>query len=1082
MDIGKLISAIAGSSAPVLKAKLERSEPIIKLLREHNLDPEHPPADFLGVYAYTLVSYGVGKPEPILKFFREEQIQKAFRQTFEQNDFSILLNEAEDFLDWNILGDELRKEGLDPRREFAEFSGVFIEIAKRTRTPAEVMRDQNLDNVQQDVREILELFKRLPLNEMRTELARLAQRYQALQPAITSTEDKLGAFILAQQMRAWFETLGYSFENYAVEKDEYFEWIINIPKWRGYDRILVRGIKGETQISDVVALHQVVEEQKTDEGLLVAARRISPAARDEVEKPEYRNLLCCTFDELLDGAADFSPYFDWLEAEVKSKGIDKMYVSLSCIKDEFDPVTKQKIGESHYNERDGWIEGYIDKWLDDPAKEHISIVGEFGTGKTWFALHYAWTVLQEYRKAKERGIKRPRLPLLIPLRDYAKALDVNNVVAGFFFNKHNIRLNSAVFDQLNRMGKLLLIFDGFDEMADKVDRQKMIDNFWELSRVVVPGSKAILTCRTEHFPEAQEGRALLNAELKASIANLTGEPPQFEVLKLEYFNDDQIRKVLSFKTNPGTVDQVMGNPQLLDLARRPVMTELILEALPDIEAGKPVDMSRVYLYAVRHKMERDIKAERTFTSLADKLYFLCELSWEMLSTDQMSLNYRLFPDRLRRLFGHAVQEQKDLDHWRYDMLGQTMLIRNDDGDYTPAHRSLLEFFVAYKFAAELGILAPDFTELAQAQLPSNLDTTAPPQNYTWSSYFRREVDEKGAVKLIPPLEDFVTDEISRLAETVGKQPLTKAIRDLLKNMLVPNREEVKTQLLAIIDRTRGKTTDEVGVTGGNVATILVRYNPLALKGLDLSGTNLSHADLSGANLTESILSSANLSHINLRKANLTECQLPHADLSHVCFKKTVMVGAMLQKSNLHGIDLGVIEGWIGGMPVLNTKSWIYFYYSELGSTPQSPELPFNVENNEIVIGLKDNNVEVEKNTILEWINESNKGNLKWTQRIKSPFIVSCCVDIKRIQILTVDGEVINLDVENGQPIFIEDICPLLQWHGADLAGTIGLDERNAYFIKILGAINTPTTAYDPRHDPKVVLSLRVKSKGRSDVD
>jgi len=57
------------------------------------------------------------------------------------------------------------------------------------------------------------------------------------------------------------------------------------------------------------------------------------------------------------------------------------------------------------------------------------------------------------------------------------------------------------------MGKLLLIFDGFDEMADKMDRQKMINNFWEIARIVVPGAKAILTCRTEHFPEAKEGRA-----------------------------------------------------------------------------------------------------------------------------------------------------------------------------------------------------------------------------------------------------------------------------------------------------------------------------------------------------------------------------------------------------------------------------------------------------------------------------------------------------------------------------------------------------------------------------------------------
>ncbi len=53
------------------------------------------------------------------------------------------------------------------------------------------------------------------------------------------------------------------------------------------------------------------------------------------------------------------------------------------------------------------------------------------------------------------------------------------------------------------------------------------------------------------------------------------------------------------------------------------------------------------------------------------------------------------------------------------MMAQTMLIRNQAGDYTPAHRSLLEFFVAYKFAAELGVLASDFTELAQAQ--SDLD-------------------------------------------------------------------------------------------------------------------------------------------------------------------------------------------------------------------------------------------------------------------------------------------------------------------------------------------------------------------------
>ena len=527
---------------------------------------------------------------------------------------------------------------------------------------------------------------------------------------------------------------------------------------------------------------------------------------------------------------------------------------MACNKEEIDPLSKRQIAVSRCDEQDGWIDGYIDRWLDDPAKEHISILGEFGTGKTWFALHYAWVTLQRYRDAQKRGTELPRLPLVIPLRDYAKAVSVESLFSEFFFRKHEIPLPGySAFEQLNRMGKLLLIFDGFDEMAARVDRQEMINNFWELAKVVVPGAKVILTCRTEHFPEAKEGRALLNAELQASTANLTGETPQFEVLELEKFDDLQIRQVLSHQATSTTVEQVMGNPQLLDLARRPVMTELILEALPDIEAGKPVDMSRVYLYAVRHKMQRDIKAERTFTSLADKLYFLCELSWEMLSTDQMSLNYRLFPDRIRQLFGGIVQEEKDLDHWHFDMMGQTMLIRNADGDYTPAHRSLLEFFVAYKFAAELGGLAEDFADLARGR--SHINNVAP-QDYTWSSYFQRNLDAMGNVVTDAPLRGFVSESLKKLRETFGRVPLTKAVMDLLLLMLGNHQF-----LINVMEATRGEAENEVGYVGGNAATLAVKIDKAALEGKDLSRSIIKNADFTTASLYRT----------NFTEANLTDC-------------------------------------------------------------------------------------------------------------------------------------------------------------------------------------------------------------------
>ncbi|BAZ11950.1 WD-40 repeat protein [Calothrix sp. NIES-4071] len=848
-ELKDVIQAIAGAVTPVL----ERNETVIKLLQRFNLAPEHPPSDFSGVYAYALVEYGVGKPGVFLELFRHEEIRLAFRKAFDHNNPSIVLSEVDTFLSSYELGDEIRNLGIDVRREIATFASVFIEVAKRSRTPAEVLISNQVSSLHKKLKEIQERFDRLPtLEAVRTEIAQLVgEGYPALpgnnvetrHVASLQRENQRQNIAVSQRMRGWFETLGYVFEKYEVWENNYFEWIINIQGRRGYDRILVRGIEGEAGVKDVSAILASVEKQGVDEGWLVSARRISPATRNEVKKDEYNSVFCYTFDELLDQDADFSEYLNWLEGEIKRRLVDTKYVPLACIKEEIDPVSKRRIAVSRYTEEEGWIDGCIDLWLDDPVREHISILGEFGTGKTWFALHYAWVALQKYQEAKNRGVERPRLPLLIPLRDYAKAVSVESLFSEFFFRKHKMRkLHYPAFEQLNRMGKLLLIFDGFDEMAARVDRQEMINNFWELAKVVVPGAKVILTCRTEHFPEAREGRALLNAELQASTANLTGETPQFEVLELEKFNDAQIRQVLSHQACSTTVDSVMENPELLDLARRPVMTELILEALPDIEAGKPVDMSRVYLYAVRRKMENDIKTERTFTSLADKLYFLCELSWEMLSTDQMSLNYRLFPYRIRYLFGEIVQEEKDLDHWHFDMMGQTMLIRNASGDYTPAHRSLLEFFVAYKFAAELGAASNDFTELARS---TSYIYSQAPQNYTWSSYFGRDVTA--------PLNKFVSESLEKLRETIGKAPLTKAVLDLLAPMV----DDIEL-IIKVIEGTRGKSEDEVGYVGGNAATLAVKVNSSALEARDLSNTVIVNGDFSNASLQHTNLASSNL--------------------------------------------------------------------------------------------------------------------------------------------------------------------------------------------------------------------------------
>ncbi|MEL7140621.1 MAG: NACHT domain-containing protein [Cyanobacteria bacterium J06643_4] len=657
-----------------------------------------------------------------------------------------------------------------------------------------------------------------------------------------------------QSLQEWFICLDYKIENQPVHTESYVEWVVKVRARRGWDQIVIHGIQGEAQSSHIRALREAVYQHSAVEGWVVSPRRISPTARKEVTLPNNDDLFCYTFDELIDQEIGFDKYFESLEATIQDKEIATKYIQLACTKAEFDANANFSLGaaavdHSHYGEEEGWIDGYIDRWLDDPAKEHISVLGEFGTGKTWFALHYGWQALKKYKLAQQRGLERPRLPLIIPLRDCAKAATLESLVSEYFFRKYQISLpDYRVFEQLNRMGKLLLIFDGFDEMASKVDYQSMINNFWQLAKVVVPGSKVILTCRTEHFPDARQSRSLLNAELQASTDSIIVQSPKFEVLELEKFSEEQVKKVVASRIGTKTAESLFNNSDLLELARRPLMLELILETLPTIQAEAVIDLPRIYLYAVSQKMEQDIKAERTFTSLADKLYFLCELSWEMLSTEQMSLSYKRFPDRIHQFFGSAVESGLELDHWHYDMMGQTMLIRNERGEYAPAHRSFLEFFVAFKLVAELGCLAADFLPLAQAQ--SHVDNTKEPEQHQWSGYFCREKTKLGEVISIAPLADFSQESISRLMQTLGHRPLSKALLDLMLPMMASNQpgKQLADYLLETLLSIKDNKSKNAGYLAGNLITLLLKVSSSALQGKDLSNRFIYGVDFTGVSL------------------------------------------------------------------------------------------------------------------------------------------------------------------------------------------------------------------------------------------
>ncbi|MFF0390123.1 NACHT domain-containing protein [Kitasatospora sp. NPDC004615] len=856
-----LVATAAGLLArlvakPLTDAAMRREE-VLRVLKAVKLDPRRPPRDFDSIYTIALIEYCNDRSASVLAVFRNTYVLDAFRRSFHDHDWTRLRREITDAVERNRETGEFGHldHGFDEHVD--GFVTAFDSVLNNSRTPHEIRSDAKLDA-------LLEQAGRTRDEEERHRL-HIEPARSRLTPAQR----------LAQDATEWFRAVGYGIHHEWPAPDGSVALLVDIPRLRPgqFDRMLMLCVEGELGPHHLNLLAELTEQHRAAEGWGIARLRVSAAARELADRSEDR-LYAYAFDDLIDLVADFEPYLAWVEEEVRRRGIDTRYVPLSCEKAEIDPATGQPLATSRYDWKSGGLDDYVARWLDEPAKQHLSVLGEFGMGKSWFALHLAYTMVQAWRDAKRRGVPRPRIPLLIPLRDYAKQTTVQGLLAEFFFNKHKVNLGSSdVVRVLNRMGRLLLIFDGFDEMAARTDRHTVVANFWELATVVEPGSKVLLSSRKEHFRHAQEARELFSAKVGLPRAGTALDGPVFDIVDLVPFDDEQVEMLLSFGLDEPQVRMVMNHPDVRELMRRPVMSELVIDALPEIEQGAEIDLARIYLYAISRKMDRDIHAERTFTSRADKLYFLCEVAWKMLSEQKLSLNYRDFPEHLRSCFGSVVESAKDLDYWEQDMRNQGMFVRDAEGNYGPSHKSLLEFLVAFKFAGELGLLIDDFLAAVQ---PAEQPSDGVEAEWTWSDYFASRSPE-GA---LPALGRFVPEPVELLGKTLGHMPAEAAVLHFLSS-IVRSRPAHQNRLLDVARATEDTKLHSPSWLAANCLNLLLATGHslagLDLSGLDLEGLGNGYSDLTlslaGADLRSTLIEGVRAHSTDLSGADLREARI-----------------------------------------------------------------------------------------------------------------------------------------------------------------------------------------------------------------
>lgn len=154
IDVSTAIGIILDKTVDGLIGNAQRHEKVIRVLRRLQFNPDNPPSDFDSLYTYTLVEYGIDKPESILSLFRHSIVRHAFRRTFEQRDPSFFTQEVTDFLQSNE-GRAMYQLDYDPRQELSKFEEVFFILADRARTVQEVRQVHVLEDIHIKVQEAL---------------------------------------------------------------------------------------------------------------------------------------------------------------------------------------------------------------------------------------------------------------------------------------------------------------------------------------------------------------------------------------------------------------------------------------------------------------------------------------------------------------------------------------------------------------------------------------------------------------------------------------------------------------------------------------------------------------------------------------------------------------------------------------------------------------------------------------------------------------------------------------------------------------------------------------------------------------
>lgn len=416
----------------------------------------------------------------------------------------------------------------------------------------------------------------------------------------------------------------------------------------------------------------------------------------------------------------------------------------------------------------------IGNWLAGHRQQYqIALFGSYGVGKSSFCKKLA----HDFAKAwlGTRGASPSRIPILIDLRRFTKTFSIESLIVSFLDERCGVvNPKFKAFEMMNTAGLLLLILDGFDEMAVRVDADTLDMNMAEIEKLCVSEkARLILTGRDEYFVSTEEQRRLLRP-IGRKQGPLDSRAVAYLGIQIRLWDDVHISDFLRRRI-PLIKDcryewteylkQIRRIPGMWDLAQRAVLLGMIAKTLPElVDSGKEVNRANLYETYLKRELRRQKVDKRRQMLLSEDLRFkiLQDVAVEF-HTSREAFTFTDAKEKIRKELGPSNQE---LESYTRDFLACSFLIR-DGSEYVFSHQSIMEYLAARALRDEMETGQPRwFDELVMVPaVETFLLELSPPAERLWGWLGKRVGGHRLAVNVGRLL---ITMEAMNLGESGGK--------------------------------------------------------------------------------------------------------------------------------------------------------------------------------------------------------------------------------------------------------------------------------------------------------------------------